>query len=314
MKVFKSFKTEIMFFVGFIIIQQFYMNISVVFNQINFAEMMYLVAIEAMGFLIYILYKHLLFANQLERNTHHLVKDYIKILKLENVRLMKQVKTLETSNDEVYDIIYGYIHDLKTPVAAIKLSDPTKSIKKEIFRLEEIIEKLLYLSRITDIQNDLILNEYSINKLIKNVIRKYQTFFIEKKITLTLSFEDYDIITDQKWFEFAFSQILNNALKYTDRSGEIIITTDKMIQKKHIIIIDNGCGIPKGYLHRIFEKGFSYDQTNRYYKGTGIGLYIAKKIFDYLEVGCSIESTIKVGTKVALYINESKDLYYLTEV
>jgi len=314
MKVFKSFKTEIVFFAGLIIFQLLYMNISVVFSQINIAEIMYLVAIESMGFLIYILYKHWLFANQLEKNTHYLVTDYVSSLKSNNEKLIEQVKTLETVNDEVYDIIYGYIHDLKTPVAAIKLSDPQKTIKIEVFRLEEIIEKLLYLSRITDIRNDLILNEYSMNKLVKNVIRKYQTFFIEKKITLTLAFEDYEIITDQKWFEFALSQILNNALKYTDISGEIIITTDKTIQKKHIIVIDNGCGIPKPYLYRVFEKGFSFDQKNRYYKGTGIGLYIAKKIFDYLEIDCSIESTIEVGTKFTLCINESNDLYNLTEV
>jgi|GEM_PF-3599750 len=314
MKVIKSYKTEIVFFVGIIAIQLLYMNISIVFSQLHLAEIMYLIAIESMGFIIYILYKHWLFANQLESNMHYLVTDYINSLISNNEDLREEVKTLESINEEIYDIIYGYIHDLKTPVTAISLSEPSDTIKKEIFRLEEIIEKLLYLSRITDIRNDLILNEHSINKLVKNVIRKYQIFFIEKKITLTLAFEDYEIITDQKWFEFALSQVLNNALKYTDLSGEIIITIDETIKKKHIVIIDNGCGIPKGYLHRVFEKGFSYGQKNRYYKGTGIGLYIAKKIFDYLEIECKIESTIEEGTKFTLYINESKDIYNLTEV
>lgn len=314
MKVIKSFKTEIIFFVGIITIQLLYMNISIIFNKMYLAEILYLIAIESIGFIIYILYKQWSFANQLEKNNHYLVTEYIDHLALTNKKLKDKVKKLELTNDEIYDIIYGYIHDLKTPVAAITLSEPSKAIKKEIFRLEEIIEKLLYLSRITDIRNDLILNEYSINTLVKNVIRKYQTFFIEKNISLTLAFEDYEIITDQKWFEFAFSQILNNALKYTDSSGEIIITTDETIKSKHIIIKDNGCGIPKGYLHRVFEKGFSYDQKNRYYKGTGIGLYLTKKVFDYLEIECSIESTIEVGTKFTLYVNESKNLYNLTEV
>lgn len=314
MKVIKSFKTEIIFFVGIITIQLLYMNISIIFSEMYLAEIMYLIAIESMAFIIYILYKQWLFSKQLEKSTHYLVTEYIDDLVLMNKEMKAEVEKFESVNDEIYDIIYGYIHDLKTPVAAISLSDPSNTIKKEIFRLEEIIEKLLYLSRITDIRNDLILNEYSVRKLAKNVIKKYQTFFIEKNINLTLSLKDYEIITDQKWFEFAFSQILNNALKYTDSSGEIIITTDERIKRKHIIIRDNGCGIPKGYLHRVFEKGFSYDQKNRYYKGTGIGLYLAKKVFNYLEIECSIESTIEVGTKFTLFINESMNFYNLTEV
>lgn len=314
MKVIKSFKTELVCFAGLIAIQTLYLNISVVFTEINFAELMYLIAIELMVFLIYILYKHWLYTNQLEKNTHYLVKDYISHLQSVNKEMIGQVKSLERVNDEVYDIIYGYIHDLKTPVAAIKLSDPTKTIEKEVFRLEEIIEKLLYLSRITDIKNDLLLNEYSINLLVKNVIKKYQTFFIEKKISLTFSVDDYEIITDQKWFEFALSQILSNALKYTDPSGEIIIKTDQSILNKNIVIIDNGCGIPEGYIHRVFEKGFSFDQKNRYYKGTGIGLYLSKKIFDYLEIDCCIKSSINEGTRFILKFNESKNIYNLTEL
>ncbi len=314
MKVIRSFNIEIAFFAGIIGIQLLYMNSSIIFNDIYFAEMLYLIAMESMCFIVYIIYKHWLFMNQLEKNTHYLVTDYINRLISNNKELERKFKSHESVNEEVYDIIYGYIHDLKTPVAAISLSEPSDTIKKELFRLEEIIEKLLYLSRIKDIRNDLILNEYSINTLVRNVIKKYKTFFIEKEIILTLEFEDYEIITDQKWFEFAFSQILNNALKYTDVSGEIIITMDKRVKKNHIIIIDNGCGIPKEYLHRVFEKGFSYGQKNRFYKGTGIGLYIAKKIFDYLEIECSIESTIEEGTKFTLCMTESNNLYNLTEV
>lgn len=312
MRIIKDFKVEFILFISLILIQLSFFKLSIVFSHMSLIESIYLVILKVVVFFIYIVYKKWLFLNRLNQSIPFEAQKTIDDLKEKNKKLNKSIKEIKNANEAVNDIVYGYIHELKTPIAAIRLSEPPRFIQDEVFRLEAIIEKLLYMTRLKDIKNDVIINNYSMDQLVKNVIKKYKNIFIHKNISLTIEFDDFDLRTDQKWFEFALAQLMSNALKYTETSGTIVIRTDNKYKRKNLIIEDNGCGFPMGYCNRIFEKGFSFDQKNRNYKGTGIGLYLSKKIFDYLAIDCRITSIESQGTTVTLLMNSPNDFYNLT--
>lgn len=275
-------------------------------------DLYYLIFLEGMLFLFYLLYKMWTLNRVTEDKflgIHYLIEKRFIELQEEIVRLKAQNKKERQGNNELLDIIYGYVHDLKNPIAAIKLTEPTAIVKEELYRLEAIIEKLLYSAKISDINNDLFIQSYSIKEVTNVLVKKFKNIFISKEITLVYEIEDFDIYTDKKWLIFAISQILSNALKYTDSHGQVKIYSEYTKGEKTLVIEDNGCGIPEAYQHRIFDKGFSMDHKSRRYKGTGIGLYICQKIFKYLNVECSYESKVDQGTKFILKFIDQSDFF-----
>lgn len=311
MKIIKSYLIEIIFFICLLLFQTVYFWLSVSLEVILNEDFIYLILIEIFIFVLYISFKEWCIYNE-KLKKFVLNNHFIEKMKKNNNKILEQKNRIDEDKklyEELLDIIFGYVHELKNPISAIKLSNPPKDIKNEIFRLEEVIERLLYTSKISDISNDLFINNYSLSDITKDLVKRYKTIFIAKKINLIYEVEDIKIYTDYKWLVFALSQIISNALKYTSKNGEIIIRTGKKEGKNYLEIKDNGCGIDPSYKHRIFDKGFSIDKTNIKYKGTGLGLYISNKIFEYLNVDYSVESELNIGTSFKFYF-KGESLYF----
>lgn len=174
----------------------------------------------------------------------------------------------------------------------------SNDLSEQLFKIEEYVGMALQYLRTENMGSDLHLRKYSLDYIIKQVVRRYSKLFIRKKIKLNYSDVNVFVLTDEKWLVFVLEQILSNALKYTNE-GEISIYMDDKIPDT-LDIEDTGIGIKEEDLPRIFEKGFTGFNGREDKKSTGIGLFLCKRILNNLSHSISIESKIDKGTKVKI--------------
>ena len=108
--------------------------------------------------------------------------------------------------------------------------------------------------------------------------------------------------TDSKWCTFIINQIIQNSIKYSrEDKKKIEIYTKEKKEKVVLYIRDNGMGIKKGEITRVFEKGFTGENGRlNGRKSTGIGLYLCKKLCNRLGIGLELNSEKNIGTEVRI--------------
>lgn len=110
------------------------------------------------------------------------------------------------------------------------------------------------------------------------------------------------MITDRKWLVFILEQLLSNAVKYTPR-GTVSIRLDG----DELCVADTGAGIAPEDLPRIFEKGYTGVNGRIGEKSSGLGLYLAKKAADLINVPICVQSTPEPGSTFRLKLNTGTD-------
>lgn len=227
------------------------------------------------------------------------VKYYQKIIE----RLHNEVEKLKIDDNKKMEDLADYysmwIHQIKTPIAAINfLLDneeiDVKAFRQELFKIERYVEMVLTYIRLGSETSDYVITSIDLDEVVRENIKKYATLFINKKIKLNYVSHETYVISDKKWLGFAFEQLLSNAIKYTKSGGEISIN----ISESKLIIEDNGIGIYEEDLPRIFEQSFTGLNGRYEKKSSGLGLYLCKKTLDKLQHKIEITSEINKGTKV----------------
>lgn len=215
----------------------------------------------------------------------------------------QQITTL--MNQKYRDMIDYYtiwVHQIKTPIAAMRLqlqsedSDRSRELLEELQRIEQYVEMVLTYLRLDTGATDYVLKEYDLDDIVRQAVRKYASQFIRKKITLEYEPLSCSVLTDEKWLLFVVEQVISNALKYT-RSGVISIMLES---PKTLCIRDTGIGIDPEDLPRIFEKGFTGYNGRSDKKASGIGLYLCRRICNNLEHRIRAESTVDAGTVIRI--------------
>ena len=210
----------------------------------------------------------------------------------------------DMNRSDLMDYYTLWAHQIKTPISAMSLllqshnNELNGELSSELFKIEEYVGFVLQYLRLENMSSDLLLKEYSLDDIVKQVVRKYAKVFIRKKISFNFTELNCNVLTDEKWLVFVIEQLLSNALKYTT-NGSISIYMDEFFEKT-LIIEDTGIGIQDEDLPRVFEKGFTGYNGRSNKKSTGIGLYLCKQILNKLSHSIIIESNVGKGTKVII--------------
>ena len=244
------------------------------------------------------------------------IKDYQHIIQ----KMQAEILDWRNRKDEQYagmmDYYTMWVHQIKTPIAALRVIFQSageenaelpyaKTMKMELFKIEQYVEMVLSYLRMEEMSSDLAFEEYQLDDIVRQAVRKYSQMFILKRIRLDFQPLQHAVLTDEKWLVFVVEQILSNALKYT-KEGSISIYLTTYREKLMLAIRDTGIGISREDLPRVFEKGFTGYNGRADKKSTGIGLYLCKKIMDKLRHGIYIESEVDQGTTVYLYLEREK--------
>ena len=233
-----------------------------------------------------------------------------KLALLEMDKKNRAIEEREKLND-LMDYYTLWAHQIKTPIAASSLlvgeiedKKVKNQLEQELFKIESYVNIVLQYLRLESFHEDLVLKKENVEDLVKEIVKKYAIFFIQKGLSLSLHDLDRTIITDRKWFVVILEQVLSNSLKYTSQGGIEIY-----FQEDTLYIKDSGLGIQDADLLRVFERGFSGYNGRLTQQSSGLGLYLSKKIADELGHQISIASQVGQGTTVMISFSEKKMIF-----
>jgi len=227
--------------------------------------------------------------------------------KINNISLeyRNELTDLYQSQKEQREYTESWVHDIKVPLAALKLSQDDdldkKLIAEELDQIDYLVDQALYFARLNNFSNDYLIQEQNLNDIVKACIRTNKRLFISKRIGISFDITDKKVLTDEKWLSFIINQVISNSLKYTDQGGKIEIFTTTADNNIQLHIKDNGIGIANQDISRVFNKGFTGSNGRASgSKSTGMGLYLVKKMSDKLGHDVKIESTPNEGTETII--------------
>ncbi len=221
----------------------------------------------------------------------------------------KQIRLkMEERYNEMIDYYTMWAHQIKTPIAAMRLnlqnedSDFSRRLTEDLQRIEQYVEMVLCYLRLDSNSSDYVIREYDIDGIVRQGIKKFASQFIRKKIKLDYRPSDLKVVTDEKWLLFVIEQVLSNSLKYTKQGSISVFVNDN----QELCIKDTGIGIAPEDLPRIFENGYTGYNGRNDKKASGIGLYLCKRICKNLGHEITASSVLGEGTTIKINLNQKK--------
>ena len=231
-----------------------------------------------------------------------------EILEETGKSMLENVNKYKYAQEDYKEYIELWIHEIKTPISASKLiiennkNEITKNIEEELDKIENYTEQALYYARSNTVEKDYIITKTNLKDIVNMSIIKNKTTILNNKFELNIHDLEKQVYTDSKWVVFILNQVIQNSIKYSQNENQSIeIYAEEQKEKVTLYIKDNGLGIKKSELSRVFEKGFT-GENGRIIgkKSTGIGLYLCKKLCDKLQLAININAEQNVGTEVTI--------------
>ena len=220
------------------------------------------------------------------------------------------------------DFVANVSHELRTPLQSIKMGLETfennSDLKKnsevnnllpimtsQSERMENLIRDLLSLSKIELQEHIRPTHEIDLNELIEYVIKTYEKIVSKNNIKLNFNkVENFKIVGDKDKLIEIFTNLIDNAIKYSEKNKEVTITFKKEGDLNIVSVADQGIGIPKESIHRITERFFTVDPSkSRSVGGTGLGLAIVKHLVSQHRAEMDIISVENQGTTIDIKFN-----------
>jgi len=226
------------------------------------------------------------------------------------------------------DFVANVSHELKTPITSIKgfvetlldgaLQNPEDAerflriIARHADRMDAILEDLLALSRLEGQHGEaaMAMETASIGEVIVAALQSCAARAAEKEIRVELTGEqDAKVRANPALLEQAFVNLIDNAVKYSPPGSSVTVNVERAGGDTVIRVIDQGCGIAREHLPRIFERFYRVDTgRSRKLGGTGLGLAIVKHIAQVHQGAVAVESTLGSGSTFSLHLPNAAQL------
>ena len=324
-------KTNVFIILLFVVIIAI-IDLMLVTFETNKQAVMGVTATAILGFILYILYdfgRRKKFYNKFLNDLDLLDKKYLITEMVEKPNfyegeilydalyeidksMAEKIKEYSLSIADFKEYIEMWIHEVKLPLASLnlmvhnhkELSD--KKIIEQLKRIDDDVEQVLYYVRSENAEKDYLIKEIELNKVISNVAIKNKDILLENNIDFEVEVGNKKVLTDSKWLEFIVNQIVSNSMKYIRNGVEHLIRITAEENNKNIIlkIYDNGIGISKADIPKVFDKTFTGNNGRKIETSTGMGLYIAKQLCKKLGHKIAIDSKENEFTEVSILFNK----------
>ena len=241
-------------------------------------------------------------------------KIYRNIIRKSNKSVIERINQIADEKKDYKEYIEAWVHDIKLPITAMELicennkDEAARKIQAELAKVDNLIETVLFYAKADEVYKDYLIKETSLSQIINETISKSKAFFIQNKTIIEVECKADLVVSDKKWLEFIFSQILINAVKYKKNSiCKINIYTTENDEEIRLYFEDDGIGIKESEIKRIFDKGFTGSNGRNNSKSTGIGLYLCKKLC--LKLGLQVYAESKVNEYTKIIIAFPKNTY-----
>ncbi len=241
-----------------------------------------------------------------------------KTLEMQQEMLAEKNQQLQEADRHKDEFLANTSHELRTPLSAIiaftemildertgtlnetqkdYLDEISDSSKELLWRINGFLD----LSKIASGKTVLYKEEFGINNLLEEVSRELKPLFSQKGLTIEIPRPDGQLKfwADREKTGLILANLLSNALKFTAPGGRVTVETgvDELRQEYYISVTDTGIGIDPVDQEKIFQPFQQLDSTiSRKYRGTGIGLTLAKKLVDLQEGSIEVMSKINAGS------------------
>lgn len=241
------------------------------------------------------------------------------VIILQDVSEMKHLEKMRS------EFVANVSHELKTPLTTIiGFVDTLKNkagedkekrqrflgiISEEVERLKRLIEDILLLSHLENKSSSNNLEEVNIYKELDDILYMLTPSANKKSICINLIIDrNFTLYVKSKdWFKQAVMNLIDNAIKYTQPEGHINVLAYIKGDNAFIIVKDNGVGIPKEDISRVFERFYRVDKSrSRSEGGTGLGLAIVKHIVSELDGSIYLNSELNKGSEFIIQLPLNK--------
>jgi two-component system phosphate regulon sensor histidine kinase PhoR len=235
--------------------------------------------------------------------------------------VLRDVSTLAGAAQMKTDFVANASHELRTPIAAIKIAfetltevyreDPEQTqrcvdiIAGHLKRLEEMLGDLLDLSRVEAPDVEPSLQHVNVDELFDSLRQAMETMARQKLVELAFNESPRKkpdrFISDPRLLNLVLKNLIENAIKFTPAGGKVSIDlVDEENSHVSLVVADTGIGIPREHLERVFERFYQVDpaRSGSSGRGTGLGLAIVKHAVNALDGTVDLQSTAGVGTTV----------------
>ena len=229
--------------------------------------------------------------------------------------MLEQIAKIRNERKEYREYIEQWIHEVKTPISALKLlcannkNEFSKNILIELNKIQHMSEQALFYARSECVEKDYHISEQLLSDIIHEAIMDNKPLLINNNVSIEVENCQINVFTDEKWIVFILNQLISNCIKYRREHLEIHFYTELENDFVHLNITDNGIGIKEDEVSQIFEKGFTGSNGRTHIHSTGIGLYLCKKLCDKLGVGIRAESSYH-GTTIKLSFYKNSYIHY----
>ncbi len=244
----------------------------------------------------------------------------------EKVLLLIDLTPIKKYENLKKDFIANVSHELKTPLAAMKLSLETleeeckdrttaqKFLKKAMDRVKymnQLIEDLITLSMLESVDFQMRPSDVRLKSFIERIVSDLAEFAERKGITINIDVpQNVRLHIDEKMLHSILKNLIDNAIKYNRENGKVTISYRELSREVELSVRDTGMGIPKSHLPFIFERFYRVERSrSRKLGGTGLGLSIVKLATEKLNGKVEVETQEGEGTCFKIYLPKS-DLCY----
>ena len=238
-----------------------------------------------------------------------------------NMRI--NMRKIENEKENVKSLVTDISHQLKTPLANVELYNTLlaeEGISDEerlefletegiaIEKLKMLVDSLINISRLEADMISIDKKEENLKECIESAISSVKADAAKKNITIKNEIkEDCILAIDRKWTTEAIFNLLDNAVKYTAPNGKINLSLDNGINYFALNIEDNGIGIDTNEYNDIFKRFYrSRNDIVQNEKGSGVGLYLVRKIMNLQDGNVMVSSEKGKGSTFTLYFSKSK--------
>jgi len=242
------------------------------------------------GFLLYMIIQSIIITNKLGHSYKKEMRLKIKLEKLNQTletkvtertkELEEAMKTHAEAEESRRGLIHMVAHDIKNSLQAVLFL----SVKKEVLyageKMMQLVQNMLDIERFEQAKMPVNPGPLTIKSLISSSTSQTRYLIDTKQINISARYpKDLSIEVDHNLLERVFINLLNNAIHHSKQNGKISIDIEYSEKRSHILISDEGSGIPEEYLEKVFDKYHSVGKS-KYKYSTGLGLAFCKQAIE----------------------------------
>jgi two-component system, OmpR family, phosphate regulon sensor histidine kinase PhoR len=237
-----------------------------------------------------------------------------------------EIETLKIREEYRREFLGNVSHELKTPLFTVQgylltlldgAMDDKNIRKKYLQRAEKGVERLIYIVKDLDMITkleigdiNLEISEFNIVEVVQNVFELLEMRGSKKNISLTFDakYKPIKVIADQEKIQQVVTNLVMNSIKYGKQGGTTEVSIEDLVNNKVIIrVTDNGEGIEKQHIPRLFERFYRVDKSGaRSEGGSGLGLAIVKHIIEGHKEKIYVESQFGIGSEFSFTLEKTK--------